>query len=261
MFRRKKDEDDIGFEYYQVNEGFDEEDFLDLDDNDEEKPRKKKVKQKQKKSKKKSNDNDEDYADEVEYELGEFELSEEERLQREKKQFMRKVRNISILVLYLLFFVLGTLSTTYSPDGTPQVIDVALRENRAEYKKAKLHYDKQLSVVYEVAKLDDTLSNSETSESFMYAVQYGNFQEVIQEYVKEVQGKGYTADYTFLQDINVVVYDNINQYVTLMSQGLSSQNKIQLDQAMSYRKKYETAFGKYTDNIKQFQNLVGLDKE
>lgn len=188
-------------------------------------------------------------------------LSEEDRIEIEKKRVYKKIRTITMITLYVLFLIVGVITTTYDKEKMPQKVDVTLRESRNEFLMVENHFEKQLAVIYEITKLDEKVSESGAENSFMYAVNYKDYGGMIEANVKEVQGAKYSPDYAFMRDINVVIYDNLYKYASMMSDGLSSQNMSYIQEAQKYKSNYNTAFEKYYSNLEQFRALVGLEEE
>lgn len=260
MGKKKKSYDDI--EFYQANDGYDEDDaeFSLYDEEVPEKRKKGRLKP-QKAARTKGNKKPTREYDTYSFSEEDFSETEDERLAIERKRFYRKIRLTAGAVVYILFLLVGVFSTTYDKsDGVPQEIGVQLREARSEFYMTERHFNQQLSVIYDIKRLDDEVEKAGGSQSFIYAVNYKNYESVIENSVKDVQGAGYSVDYEFMRDINVVIYNNLFKYVNMMSDGLSSQNMTYIQEAQQYKKNYMTAFEKYTTNLEQFRNLVGLEE-
>lgn len=258
--KTKSHNDEI--EFYQANDGY-EDDNSEFSLYDEEIPVKqkkgksKRMKPKGKKGKKEPTRKYDNYT----FSEEDFSETEDERLAMERKRIYRKIKITAGAVIYILFLMVGIFSTTYNNiDGVPQKIGVSLREARTEFYMTERHFNQQLSVIYEVKRLDDEVEKAGGSQSFIYAVNYKNYEAIIESSVKDVQGAGYSGDYGFMRDINIVIYDNLFKYVNMMSDGLSSQNMTYIQEAQQYKKNYMTAFEKYTTNLEQFRSLVGLDE-
>lgn len=261
MGRRKKSEEET-FEVYQVNEYEEEDDEFTLYEEDETQKKgrkKKKKKNPPRPSAKETETSDGDFY-EFSVENRDYTMTEDEKIESEKKMFYRKIRIITFITIYILFITVGVITTTYS-QGTPQSIGVKLREMRQEFYMIENHFNKQLAVIYELKQLDEKVDEAGAESSFIYAVSYKDFETLIENNVKEVQGAGYSSDYEFMRDINVVIYDNLFKYASLMSDGLSAQSMSFIQDAQNYKKNYNTAFEKYVSNLNQFRELVGLEEE
>lgn len=259
MAWRQKPQDEDEIDFYQTNEEYPEEEFSLYDEELVEDKKKKTTKKKAKKKKTGSVSPPTEELPSFQYQEKDYTMSEDEKETAERKRFYKKVRRISVVLLYVFFIVVGVLSTTYDTGG-PQTINVNLRESRKEFLSIQDHYNKQVSVLYDLKHLDEKVDKDGAEQSFIYAVNYKDYEGIIEANVKEVQGHHYSKDYEFMRDINVVIYDNLFKYVSLMSDGLSSQNVAYIQDAQKYKKNYMTAFDKYTSNLEQFRKLVGLEE-
>lgn len=253
MFGRKKQDDD-GFMEYQINNDFMSGEDVNWDDylNGVDESR-------NKKSKKKNNvrQNRRSAESQFEYSYDEMSFDFENEIPKEKGLNI----NIKVFVglfLYISLVVFGGFMTTYSK-GQPQVIGVELREQRMSYNQINSHYTNMETTIEEIDKLDATLNKDAAAQSFNYAISYKKLAEIIELNVKEIEGTRYDKDYVFMKDIAIETYKNINQYLLLMSNGMSAQNADYIKQAAEYKVKYKGQFNKYTDNVNKFKKIVRLD--
>ena len=231
MIRKRKEEEYVS---YQVNDDFTSGEEVNWDEviGDEEKPKKKKTKRR------KNEDLDYDFE------------------KKEKKGLRINIKVFIGVAIYGCFLGLGALITTYTTNNNPQVIPVALREDRNEFKKAESDYRDISKVITEIDKIDSLRKSSSENESFQYAIDYKEVSELISKSKKEIEGTNYSQDYVFMQTIASQIYENIYQYLILMSDGMSTQNAKYVVQAEEYKQKYKIQFEKYTDNIEQFETTV-----
>lgn len=236
MIRKRKEEEYVS---YQVNDDFTSGEEVNWDEviGNEEKPKKKKTKRRKNEI---LQDEDLDY---------DFE-------KKEKKGLRINIKVFIGVAIYGCFLGLGALITTYTTNNNPQVIPVALREDRNEFKKAESDYRDISKVITEIDKIDSLRKSSSENESFQYAIDYKEVSELISKSKKEIEGTNYSQDYIFMQTIASQIYENIYQYLILMSDGMSTQNAKYVFQAEEYKQKYKIQFEKYTDNIEQFETTV-----
>lgn len=236
MIRKKREEEYVS---YQVNDDFTSGEEVNWDEviGNEEKPKKKKTKRRKNEI---LQDEDLDY---------DFEKTKKKGLKINIKVFIG-------VAIYGCFLGLGALITTYTTNSSPQVISASLREDRNEFKKAESDYKDISTVITEIDKIDSLRKSSSENESFQYAIDYKEVSELISKSKKEIEGTNYSKDYIFMQTIASQIYENIYQYLTLMSDGMSTQNAKYVVQAEEYKQKYKIQFEKYTDNIEQFETTV-----
>lgn len=236
MIRKRKQEEYVS---YQVNDDFTSGEEVNWDEviGNEENPKKKKTKRRKNEI---LQDEDLDY---------DFE-------KKRKKGLKINIKVFIGVAMYGCFLGLGALITTYTTNNNPQVIQVSLRENRKDFKKAESDYKNISKVITEIDKIDSLRKSSSEKESFQYAIDYKEVSELISKSKKEVEGTNYSQEYVFMQTIASLIYENIYQYLTLMSNGMSAQNAKYIIQAEEYKQKYKIQFEKYTDNIEQFETTV-----
>lgn len=248
MFRKNK-RDDEEFISYQVNDDFISGEDVNWDEYLNSVDEIKNKSNKNNKRKKTTYDNPYEYSyDELTYDFDE----------KPNKKLGFNVKIFVLCLLYIIFVCFGAYTTTYF-QGKPQVINVVLREQRAEFKKVENHYKVLATIVSEIDRLDNEVNQSSTSESFRFAIEYKMLGETVEQNLKEVQGSGYNGDYAFMQFIAIEIYTNIQHYLTLMTNGMSAQSGTYLNQAKPYKEKYLIQFGKYEDNIMKFRKLVILE--
>lgn len=241
MFFKKKEEEE--FPTYQVNEDFTSGNEVDWDkviDNSF----------KENKSKKKSRKKQKGVVQEntIDYNFDE----EKPKLRINTKIFVG-------VLIYICFVGLGAFLTTYTSNNIPQVINVELREKRAEIKKIENTYEDISNIITQIDKINDTLKTSSVNDSFEFATEYGKLATIASDNKKTLEGTSYNDKYVFMQKIASNIYQNLYQYLTLMSNGMSAQSGTYINQAQEYKQKYQNQFVKYTTNLEQFKEAAEIE--
>lgn len=249
MFRKNREDDDLdlGFDLdvdaetpIDTSKVYDDTDWDECIDEYRKKEKKKRKRQPSKKN-------------QIEYE--DFYNNEE------KKAINPKIIAIIItcIFLYGCFIGVGALLTTYK-DGNPQVVDVNLRELRNEYRGMKKDYDDMYLVIQNLNNINNSISGSDI-DNVKYASEYKQIIDTINSNTKDVQGKTYPSDYSFMQKINNILYENLRNYCQAMSDGMSTQSTSYIKTAQSYKETYEAQFTKYSSNIEKIKEICELEEQ
>ena len=249
MFKKKKEEED--FVQYQVNDDFISGDEVDWDNVLNSSESKKKKRRKSIKTQNKGSD--ETYKEEID-----FDFTEENKTTK-PVGIRINIKVFIGIVFYLFCCIIGGIITTYDSNSTPQVINVELREQRRAFNKIESDYKDLYNIIAQVNSIDSSLEEASLNDSFNYAVKYKDIISIVEERKTEVSGATYSEDYKFMREIATAIYKSLNQYLTLMSNGMSSQNSTYIKQASEYKVKYKAQFEKYTSNINQFKEQVKLN--
>lgn len=166
--------------------------------------------------------------------------------------------SLMFIFIYGCFVGFGAAITTHTSTGELQVVNVALREARKDYKNMREDYDDMNKLVEVVDKIDNSLIGSDNVDNVKYASDYKAIVDAISINVKNAQGKTYPTEYSFMQTINTNVYENMTKYCKAMSDGMSSQSKPYIDSAQNYKDIYKNQFDKYTNNINKIRELCEI---
>ena len=257
MFNRKKNEDEDEIVSYQINDDFVSGEDIDWDNYIDSTNTKKRKKEKQKRETKEKIKSATSHNERVSEEINYNFQNDESKENPNKNKIGIKVF-IGILI-YTIFVCFGGFITTYDVNNNPQVVSPSLREKRAAYKDIEARYQNLYSIINQINDLDNSLQSASASDSFDYAIKYKNLTTNITEDKKNVNSITYPDEYKFMQEIAVSIDESVSQYLVLMSNGMSAQNSDYINEAATYKEKYQSQFAKYSDNMEQFKKNVQLE--